>query len=312
MRRAALEVLACPACRGPLRLEGESDEVENGNLACPTEGILYPVTNAIPRLVEAGRAGRVAALAHSYACVWQRDGWGALDSSYLLNLPYEDVSGRRASEWRVKARSLDALERLFARNRLRRVVDLGCGVGWLSYRLAQRGYDVYAIDVVLDDVLGLGAAGVYVRSGVFFERIWGELERPPLTASSVDAVVCNASLHYANDLPRALVEMKRLLRPGGLLVVMNSPVYNDPESAERALTDFRERLRRLGASEEVVSTYHHFTRDSLVRAISSEVGPVAEEPFDPGGGFRWSRRAKGAALRMELASFPLLYARRAG
>ena len=311
MRRAALEVLACPACHGPLRLEGESDEVETGSLACPTEGFLYPVTDAIPRLVEADRAGRVAALAHSYASVWQRDGWGATNQSYLLNLPYADVSGRRASEWRVKARSLDALERLFARHRLRRVVDLGCGVGWLSYRLAQRGYEVYAVDVVLDDVLGLGAAGVYVRSGVFFERIFGELERPPVAASSVDAVVCNASLHYAKDLRATLAEVKRLLRPGGLFVTMNSPVYNDSESAERALTDFRERLRELGATEDVVSNYHHFTRDSLVRVISSEVAPVAEEPFDPGRGFRWSRRAKGAALRMELASFPLLYARRA-
>lgn len=311
MRRAALEVLACPACRGRLRLEGESDEVETGYLVCTAQGLRYPVTEAIPRLVEPDRAAHVEVLARSYAHAWQRDGWGAADPSYLLNLPYKDVSGRRGSEWSVKARSLDALERLFARNRLRRVVDLGCGVGWLSYRLAQRGYDVYAIDVVSDDVLGLGAAGVYVRSGVYFERIWGELERPPLAASSVDAVVCNASLHYAKDLQHTLVEVKNMLRPGGLLVAMNSPVYTDAESAERALADFQGRLRDLGASQEVVSNYHHFTRDSLVRAIASEVGPVTEERFDPGRGFRWSRRAKGAVLRMELASFPLLYARRA-
>lgn len=311
MRQAALAVLACPSCHGPLLLEGEVGDAESGHLVCSRQDLRFPVVDGISRLVEPGRAGYVLSLAGSYADAWRRDGWGGADSSYLLGLPYADASGRHDSEWRVKARSLGALERLLDRFRPRRVADLGCGVGWLSYRLAQRGLEAYAVDIVLDGSLGLGAAAVYLRSGVYFERIWGEIDRPPLGTASVDVAICNASLHYARDLQRALLEAKRVLRPGGLFVVMNSPVYADTDSARRALADFQERLRGLGANEEVISAYHHFTRDALVRALATEVGPVTEEPFEPGRAFRWIRRAKGVALRMELASFPVLYARRA-
>ena len=308
MHRSALAVLGCPSCHGPLRPEDPEDEVETGHLVCDAERIRFPVSEGIPCLVEPERVGQVEGLALSYARAWQRAGWGASEPSDLLSLPYEDGSGQHASEWRVKAHSLDALDRLLARMKPRRVVDLGCGVGWLSYRLAQRGYEVYAIDIVLDALVGLRAAGVYLRSGVTFERVRGELERPPLRSSSVDAVICNASLHYARDLRRTLNEIKRVLRPDGLFVEMNSAVYRDAKSAARALVDFRRRLREFGASEQVVSSYHHFTRDALVRAIAEEIGPVAQEQFEPGRWFRWTRRAKGAVLRMELASFPLLYA----
>ncbi len=41
-----LEILACPACKSPLRVEGESEELD-----CTGCGLIYPVRDDIPVLL---------------------------------------------------------------------------------------------------------------------------------------------------------------------------------------------------------------------------------------------------------------------
>jgi ubiquinone/menaquinone biosynthesis C-methylase UbiE len=261
-------------------------------------------------LVSPDSLARVREFESSFTRAWAQDGWAQSDIEYLLNLPGRDTSGRHRREWAVKARSMDALFSVLDPGSARRVLDLGCGIGWLAHHMALRGHEIYAVDIVRDDRLGLGAAGRYVERGPSFERIWGELERPPFLDSSVDAVVCNASLHYAPDLSGALREIGRILRPGGMFILLNSPVHHDRSSALRAQEDFRRKLRRLGAGEATAAVSQHFSRASLEESIRTTIGPVVETPFDPGTLFRFVRQAKGFALRMELASFPVLSARK--
>jgi ubiquinone/menaquinone biosynthesis C-methylase UbiE/uncharacterized protein YbaR (Trm112 family) len=285
-----------------------ADAVEIGALRCPEEDLQFPVIDGVPMLVRADRIGRVESFAGSFSGAWEKDGWGCPDEFYLLNLPYRDSSRRRVSEWRVKARSMEALLRILDLVPSSRVVDLGCGNGWLAHRLALSGREIYAVDILRDDRLGLAAAKVFLRAGPHFERIWGELDRPPFRNESMDAIVCNASLHYSIDVDRVMSECVRVLRPGGIFIVLNSPVHNDVKSAARAQRDFRARLERLGANAEVVTEYHHFTKPLLEAAISKSFGNVVMAPFDPGTLFRWTRRLKGIAIGIEFASFPIFYA----
>lgn len=268
----------------------------------------YPIEGGIPFLVVARDRQGLRGFADSYSRAWARDGWGSSDVAYLKELPYRDITRRHRAEWRVKARSMDALFTAWEARGPLRIADLGCGMGWLARHLALRGHEVYAMDVSLDDAVGLGAAAALSRLGPYFEPIWGNLERPPFLTASLDAVVCNASLHYSTELEAVLKEIARILRPGGRLAIMNSPVYRDAASARRAEADFRKHLRDVGAAAPVTSRYHHFVRAELQDAVRRAIGPMRDIPFDPGVGFRTVRRLKGMALRMELASFPVLVA----
>lgn len=306
MRRAALDVVGCPSCSGRLGPDPPSaEDGETGTLRCPRDGHEFPVVEGVPRLVRPEDVPEVARFADSYARTWAKDGWGASDAEYLNGLPFRDSTGRRSAEWRVKARSMEALFRFLGEGPPMRVADLGCGMGWLSHHLASRGHEVYAVDVLLDDSLGLGAAGTYARAGPFFERVWGEMVPAPFQSAQLDLVVCNASLHYAPDLASAGREISRILRPGGRCIVMNSPVYRTPESALRAETDFRKHLSDLGGGPDLTSRYHHLLLSDFIPSLTHEVGEVTPVEFDPGRWFRLSRRMKGAALRMELAAFPM-------
>src|SRR3546814_2260458 len=54
-----------------------------------------------------------------------------------LALPYRDTDGTDRGQWRMRARSYDYIVRHLLEGG--RVLDLGAGNGWMSYRLAQIG-----------------------------------------------------------------------------------------------------------------------------------------------------------------------------
>jgi len=300
--------LACPSCLGPLELEAPNGgEIESGLLTCARDGSVFPIRAGVPRLVSLDRVAAIATFEEYYAKAWASEGWGSSDPAYFLNLPYRDITGRHRREWRVKARSLETLLALLRRGNSHRIADLGCGTGWLSYRLHLDGYEVYAIDILISDSLGLGAARVYQRDGPAFERVQGELNRPPLADHSMDAVICNASIHYALDLPQTVREIRRVLRSNGIFIVMNSPIHSDASSARRSEAHTRKRLIRAGAGPCVAQTYRHLSMEDLDQAVGFGFQPFREEPFDAGRGFRLTRRAKTIILRTELASFPIIF-----
>jgi 2-polyprenyl-3-methyl-5-hydroxy-6-metoxy-1,4-benzoquinol methylase len=86
----------------------------------------------------------------------------------LLSLPYL-ASGPLARQWSVRAKTFEAFRRgvlapaTAALERPLRVLDLGAGNGWLSYRVATEGHSAVALDIRDDAVDGLGAAGPFLE-----------------------------------------------------------------------------------------------------------------------------------------------------
>lgn len=162
----------------------------------------------------------------------QREAEGRTYSSEeLLRLPYL-FEGPIARQWGVRARSFSLFMRRVLRPLACRVgrpltlLDLGAGNGWLSFRVAMEGHTAIALDIRDDSVDGLGAADLFI------ERAEGRMERRvasfsaiPLNSGRVDLAVFNASLHYALDLEACLREVARVVRPGGLIAILDSPFY---------------------------------------------------------------------------------------
>jgi NADH dehydrogenase [ubiquinone] 1 alpha subcomplex assembly factor 5 len=88
-------------------------------------------------------------------------------------------------------------------------LDLGARDGGLGRALAQhRG--------MLRVVAAEPASGFL--SGLPGPRLAAELELLPFAAASFDLVVSNLALHWAGDLPGALIQLRRTLKPDGLLL----------------------------------------------------------------------------------------------
>jgi SAM-dependent methyltransferase len=103
------------------------------------------------------------------------------------------------------------------------LLDDGCGSGLFSYMAIRAGAEVIGIDAArgLLDV----ARSRNPRNN-FMEE---DIEALPFVPNSFDVVTAFNSLHYAGNFEKALAEAKRVLKPGGRLVI---GVWDKPEANE--------------------------------------------------------------------------------
>ena len=88
-----------------------------------------------------------------------------------------------------------------------RVLDVAAGTGSITRLLAERGADVISLDQsdqMLSQAVARGATGVRATA-----------EALPFPDQSFDRVTFGYLLRYVADVPAALVELARVLRPGG-------------------------------------------------------------------------------------------------
>lgn len=94
----------------------------------------------------------------------------------------------------------------------RDVLDIGAGLGFDSHRLAMRGANVTALEFSPLLAEAGNANFPHIRWIGGFSHVL------PFKSGSFDAVFCNAALHHMRDVPAAISEALRVLRPGGYLI----------------------------------------------------------------------------------------------
>ena len=136
----------------------------------------------------------------------------------------------------------DAAERLLDRLddttvRFSRALDVG-GRGVIAPLLRARGIETVSID--LSPAMAAGNGGLCVAA---------DEEFLPFAPRSFDLVVASLSLHWVNDLPGALIQLRHALRPDGLLLA-SLPALGTLAELRQALTEAEATLRG-GASPRI-------------------------------------------------------------
>jgi ubiquinone/menaquinone biosynthesis C-methylase UbiE len=116
---------------------------------------------------------------------------------------------------------LDFLAHLVAAFDQPKVLDLGCGAGHASFATAPFAREVIAFDLTAG-MLEITAAAAKERGFSNLRTTQGSVEDLPFNSQEFDFVVSRYSAHHWNDVPRALREVRRVLKPGGQVCVIDT------------------------------------------------------------------------------------------
>lgn len=106
-----------------------------------------------------------------------------------------------------------------------KMLDVGCGTGKFAakVRAALPNVDVCGMDLV-SEMLRKGAPRWRIHQAHVFP-VRGDSERLPFGSGTFDIVTCANSFHHYPHQDRAVAEMRRVLRPGGRLMIIDG--YRD-------------------------------------------------------------------------------------
>jgi len=144
-------------------------------------------------------------------------GPGRTESANAVVREYSGLADRYDAKWAfyIDATTRETVRRMHL-SPSARVLDIGCGTGALLHRLLETypEADLSGVDPV---PRMLAIARRKLPPSVELEEAWAE--RLPFGEAAFDAVASCSMLHYMPDPETALRETRRVLRPGGRIVI---------------------------------------------------------------------------------------------
>lgn len=292
--------LQCPVCAHPLgNLAAAFDDA---GLTCAECNFALLSEGGIWKALRPSRHAYFEKFMREYEAVRTSEGRGSASSEYYLALPYQDMTGRNQWQWQIRARSYECFDEHFladlesCRPAGFDVLDIGAGNGWLSYRLALSKHRPVAVDLLVNDSDGLGAARHY-REAVpgLFPRFQAEMDVLPFVDGQFDLVVFNASFHYSEDYERTLREALRCVRPGGHVAVIDSPFYYRCASGVRMVEEkHRQFESKYGFRSDSLRS-REFLYPELMAKLGAACG-IRWKTLKPSHGLLWNLRPLKARL----------------
>lgn len=205
-----------------------------------------------PKRLEADRYDRRARAALQADAPVLPDGDGAGAVPPALRRPYE------VFEEQVRAAVQPGVE----------LLDVCCGTGRYSLVGALAGARVTAADLAENNLVLVQRRAA--RAGLTIETAVADAERLPFAAAAFDVVTCVGSLSYV-DLAVFVAEIRRVLRPGGRFICVDSLNHNPVYRLNRRLQHWRgerglstlqrmptcDRIERLAEGFELAEVSYH-------------------------------------------------------
>lgn len=185
-----------------------------------------------------------------------------------------------------------------------RVVDLGCGTGWFTRKLVGMG----RVEVLTGLDLSPGMVQEACQNGPeWINWIVGDAEHLPLPDDSCDLIFSNLMIQWCDDPRAVLSECRRILRPGGFLMVSTllDGTLHELRAAWQAADPDHEHVNRFETGLALQAKVREELPEAIIEArtirlLYDSPMSLARELRHLGAGFRGAgrRRAVTAPGRM--------------
>jgi ubiquinone/menaquinone biosynthesis C-methylase UbiE len=223
--------------------------------------------------------------------------FGKTAASYLTSAPH------------AKGASLERLVDLTKPQKTWRALDVATGGGHVAYTFAPHVERMWATDIT-QEMLDMVKGEAQKRGLANVRTTYAKAEALPFEDSSFDLATCRIAPHHFDSIPAFLGEVHRVLKPTGILAVVDNVVpvgsvgdyvnaferFRDP-SHLRAWTmqEWRDALDKAGfaiAHEEQLykemefkswAARHDANMQAFLRAMLAELTPAVKETLEPKG-----------------------------
>lgn len=301
--RGSVLELRCTVCGAYMGSLPPDKPTEAPIFHCSRCGFQMRNENGIWQALTPERLRHFSQFIDDYQTIRAAEGRGSLDADFYQRLPYQDVTGKNVWQWKIRARTFDLLIKRVLPRLLRNdkesgtILDLGAGNGWMSYRLSLARYTPVAVDLLTNDQDGLGAA-VHFKKHLksLFPRFRAEMSALPFADNQFDAVIFNASFHYAENYEASMHEALRCTKTHGAIIIADSPWYSADESGQQMVSERQAAFRqKYGTASDSIASLEYLTDERLERL--EQVFHLQWQQDTPFYGLQWTMRPLWAKLR---------------
>jgi ubiquinone/menaquinone biosynthesis C-methylase UbiE len=223
--------------------------------------------------------------------------FGKTAASYLTSAPH------------AKGASLERLVELTKPQKSWRALDVATGGGHVAYTFAPHVERMWATDIT-QEMLDMVKGEAQKRGLANVRTAYAKAEALPFEDASFDLVTCRIAPHHFDSIPEFLGEVHRVLKPNGILAVVDNVVptgsvgdyvnaferFRDPSHLRAwTLEEWRAALAKAGftiAHEEQLykqmefkswAARHDANMQAFLRAMLAELTPAVREALEPKG-----------------------------
>lgn len=223
-----LLTIRCPDCHGAVntakRTGGQLHCSDCGRRFEQSRGIWDLLPSAIVRREEKDKEKRGWTLKTEES---RQAGWDPRADHYLA-LPDDSHPYYTAAAWYLRI--------ILAHGKpwpKKKVLELGAAECWGTRCFAEAGCDAAALDY---DPTRMRKGQILLdHLPITFARFTGDAENLPFEDNSLDTIFCCSVLHHFFDLPKAIREISRTLRPGGMFYGFHEAFHPPYYSKEKIL-----------------------------------------------------------------------------
>ena len=186
----------------------------------------------------------------------------------------------------------------------KKLLDVGCGGGFLCEEFAGIGFDVTGIDPSRNTIRAAGEHAA--QSGLRIGYLEGRAEAIPFGGSSFDYVSCCDVLEHVDDVNTAISEIARVLKPGGRFFF---DTINRTFMSWLAVIKLAQDWKSTAWETPDTHEWKRFVKPSELASIMEPNGLTMQEIKGMGAGSKRSviwkairQRAKGKITRYEMAT----------
>jgi ubiquinone/menaquinone biosynthesis C-methylase UbiE len=168
-------------------------------------------------------------------------------------------------EWSNRKESMKKLKRYLHKGGCAsKILDLGCGNGWMANQLASGANSVWAMDTNLTE-LQQGFKVFGSKPNLHFT--YADILKDNFQESNFDVIILAASIQYFQDPVLLLKKLRSHLAPAGEIHIIDSPFYEESQLADarRRSADYYSQI----GYPQMINYYNHHSWNSL-----AEFSPV--------------------------------------